>query len=362
MTALDRYQRLESTGLWQPPPESAAPLTGEAPSPHGQTGTPGKPQRREVIVSFGKATLVLSDKGGRALTHWSLAAIDRLNPGLAPALFSPDGGSSETLEIDDPDMIDAIEKVRAAIRRRHPHPGRLRRMLLWGALAVVLALAVFWLPDALIRKTASIVPPAKRAEIGQALLDDIARIAGTPCTSPFGNSALAALSRRLALPGEPLPRIVVVPDGVATSAHLPGGIILLNRALIEEHETPDVPAGFVIAEQLRMQARDPLLELLDTVGLRPTLRLLTTGDLDDATLAGYVESLLTRPQAPVAPLRLLDRFARLGVRITPYAFALDITGETTLGLIEADPFRSRPPDVPVLDDDTWVSLQGICGG
>ena len=55
MTALKEYDRLECTGLWRSGPAD---------------------QRREVAVSFGEATLVLTDMQNRALAHWSLAAID----------------------------------------------------------------------------------------------------------------------------------------------------------------------------------------------------------------------------------------------------------------------------------------------
>ena len=105
MTALSQYERLESTGLWR--------------------AAPGE-QRREVTVSFGDATLVIADGAGRPLTHWSLAAVERINPGTRPALFAPDADQSETLEIDDDLLIDAMEKVRKTIARRRPRP-ELRR-------------------------------------------------------------------------------------------------------------------------------------------------------------------------------------------------------------------------------------------
>jgi hypothetical protein len=49
------------------------------------------------------------------------------------------------------------------------------------------------------------------------------------------------------------------------------------------------------------------------------------------------------------------------VRSTPYAYALDITGETTLPLIEGDPMADRAT-APLLPDSTWLRLQNICGG
>ena len=56
MTALQKYERLEATGLWRETPDG---------------------QRREVVVSIGDATLVISDLNDTALTHWSLAAVER---------------------------------------------------------------------------------------------------------------------------------------------------------------------------------------------------------------------------------------------------------------------------------------------
>ena len=53
-------------------------------------------------------------------------------------------------------------------------------------------------------------------------------------------------------------------------------------------------------------------------------------------------------------------FAQAAVPSSPYAYARDITGETTLGLIEADPMAGRTLE-QVLPDRDWVLLQSICG-
>ena len=95
MTALKKYQKLECSGLWR---ESAV------------------GQRREVIANLGETSLILADpKRDTALAHWSLPAVKRLNPGEMPALFAPGPSDGETLEIDDHDMIAALETVRAAM-------------------------------------------------------------------------------------------------------------------------------------------------------------------------------------------------------------------------------------------------------
>lgn len=69
---------------------------------------------------------------------------------------------------------------------------------------------------------------------------------------------------------------------------------------------------------------------------------------------------LGRPRPQVPDEALLAEFARAALPSSPYAYALDITGETVLGLIEADPMAGRTLE-PVLNDRDWVQLQNICG-
>jgi hypothetical protein len=341
MTALSAYDRLEASGLWRATPDD---------------------QRREVIVSIGEATLTLTDPNDRALAHWSIPAVARANPGHLPAIYHPDGDPGETLELSDEEseMIAAIEKLRGAVERARPHPGRLRLVSLLTSLAAVVALVVFWLPGALLEHTVSVVPAVKRQDIGEALLTNIRRVAGQPCNDAAALSALSRLSARLPAPDAPA-RLVVLRGGVRDATHLPGGIVLLNRALFEDFEEPDVAAGYIITEHLRAQLEDPLHRLLRGAGILASIRLLTTGALPDATLTAYTETLLTETPPAIDDQTLLAGFKAWSVRATPYAYARDISGEATLGLIEADPFATSVPE-PLMSDADWLRLQNICGG
>ena len=294
MTALKQYARLESIGVWRDGPEA---------------------RRRDVFVSFGDSSLVISDKADMPITHWSLAAVRRVNAGERPAVFSPGADATETLE-------------------------------------------VLWLPGALLRHTVSVLPPATRDAIGGALLAQITRISGPPCAAERGPEALALLEARLLGPGGG--RILILPAGVRTTVHLPGGRILVGRDLVEDHETPDVVAGYVLAETLRREAEDPMARLLRAAGTMATFRLLTTGEFPEGRLAAYAEALLTAEPDPVSDEALLARFAAAKVPASSSAYAVDITGENTLGLIEADPMWENGA-TPVLADADWVGLQGICG-
>lgn len=338
MTVLEQYRRLESLGLWRDGPED---------------------QRREVVVSLGEATLVVSTPAETALTHWSLPAIERLNPGRTPALYAPGTDADERLEIDDPDMIAAIEAVRSAIDKARPHPGRLRWMIGAAVALAVLAGAVFWLPGALTRQTVMLLPEAKRIEIGEALLEEIGRLAGPPCDRPRARVALARLSTRVL--GTPAPRVLLIPASIPDTISLPGAFIVANAALAEDHESPDVLAGYLLAEDVRRTSRDPMLTLLSDAGLLSTFRLLTTGDLSVEALREHAVTLLSRPGAAVDDATLVQRFAEAGVSTEAYAYARDVSGESVLSLIEADPMRGLSR-APLISDEDWLSLQTVCTG
>ena len=333
MTALTEYQRLEAPGLWRSAPGA---------------------QRRDVIVSVGEASLVITDMADRALAHWSLPAVQRMNPDSLPALYAPGDDATEDLEIEDPTMIGAIEKVRAVVARRRPQPGRLRQSLLIGLLLAFALGAVVWLPGALVRHTASVVPNSQRELIGTALLARIQQATGAPCDAPQGTRALAHLRERLL--GPEIRRLVVAPHSVHQTAHLPGGIILLNRRLLVGFDTPEVAAGYILAEAERAAAEDPLLRLLREAGPVTAFRLLTTGEVSAPTLAAHADRLLAADPAPVPPEALLARFAERRVAVGPYALARDLAGDNVEALLASDMSGE-----PVLSDGEWIALQGICG-
>ncbi|MCV6586254.1 MAG: hypothetical protein OIF47_12020 [Marinibacterium sp.] len=337
MTALREYQRLEATALWR----AGADM-----------------QRREVVISIGDATLVITDMQDRPLTHWSLAAIERQNPGKLPAIYHPDGDPEETLELaeDETEMIAAIERLRRAVERARPRPGRLRSIGVLASVLLVLVLLVVWLPGAMKRHALRVVPDITRTEIGDDLLARISRAAGQPCRRPGSHLALARLAGRTGVD-----ELYVLRAGLAETLSLPGGPIVLNRALVEDHEDPAVVAGYILAEELRGSQVDPLRALLQFGGPVMAFRLLTTGDVTDAQLDAYARHLLQMTPAPVDDTALLAAFATASIPSTPYAYARDVTGESVLALIEGDPMAGR--DAPqVLRDRDWLLVQDICGG
>jgi hypothetical protein len=316
-------------------------------------------QRREVVIGFSATSLVLSDgRSDVVLAHWALSALVRLNPNRTPALYAPEASDEgETLEIAAPDAVARIEALRRRIAERRPRPGRLRLVLFVLMATSVALFATLWLPAAVVRHTSEVVPPASRAAIGRAALADLGRLTGPPCDGAMGRAAADKLALRLF--GPDAYRIEVLREGLGArgmTAHLPGGLLLVDRGLIENHDTPEILAGHLLAEALRAESADPLPAVLDEAGLTATTRLLTTGSLPEGALGGLAESFLTRASAEIDSSALAARFAAAGVRADPYARAVRPDDPT---LAAADISRTEPARL-ILPDNDWVALQGIC--
>lgn len=337
MTALKKYARLEATALWRAAPDV---------------------QRRDVVVSIGDATLVITDMKDQPLTHWSLSAVERANPGKRPAIYNPDGDPGETLEFaeNETEFVDAIEKLRRAIDRTRPHPGRLRWVGVALSCAIVAALILFWLPGAMLDHTLRVVPEVKRKQIGTALVQRLERVTGPACADDAADIVLANLSDRL-----DAGRVLIMPDMTKPSMHLPGDLILLDRAIVEDFEDPEVAAGYVLTERTLSQEIDPLREMLETLGLRENFRLLTTGEIAPSALDIYAKHLVTRPTRQIDSKAQLSQFSRAQIRSTPYAYAVDVTGESVIDLIEGDPMNGQSVE-PLMSDGDWLRMQNICGG
>lgn len=337
MTALDKYQRLEGPAVWRAAPDAL---------------------RRNVVVSLGKSTLVISDpRSGEALSHWALTAVSRLGRGSEPAVYVPGVDEpGEELEVDDLTLIEALETIQAALRPRPP--ARWIRAALGAASAVVVLGGALFLPDAIARHTAEIVPEATRGEIAREALDAMAASAAGErvCAHPDGRQSLAALRDRVLGPEWRI-RVITGGSGFET-AHLPGNMILVGSDLLDRLNSPEALAGWLISEAVAAQRGDPMLEALRYAGTRATIALLTSGNLPVDALQGYVR---TRMDAGRAPFAEPDVFRqRLGVLgVSTFAFAQSVAGFDD-PLAQALASAPDPGSPPLLSDGAWLTLQAIC--
>ncbi len=328
---LARYRRLEAEGVWR---------------------RDRYREHRDVIVSVGKTTITISTPREAALTHWSLPAMVRVNPGRMPALYCPEGDASETLELAEESFVDAVEEVLESVRRRRGRPRSVRGLAAVALMIAVPAGAALWLPGAVARHTASLLPDVARASIGMSVLSEMGRMTGPPCDAPSGVRALERLRERLF--GAEGAQIAVLPDALPGTAHLPGGTILVARTLLRGTEAPDALAARVLAEDVRRVREDPLGRLLHVAGTRAVLVLLTRGRLPEDAVARMAESVVATVPPPVPADALAERVAAAGV--APGTFP-DGAGARTAASAGA-----APAALPVLGDGDWIALQGICEG
>jgi hypothetical protein len=335
MTALKKYERLESPGLWRDQPGA---------------------QRREVIVGLREATLILSDpKSELPLTQWSLPAILRLNPGEMPALYGLEDEGIETIEIDDAQMIEALETVHIVLERRKPHPGRLRYGLTVTTAVLCVGFVVFWLPNNLNGYATKMLPSATKATLSAVALADLARLTGSPCSTLQGDEALATLAARM-FPSEPT-TIEVVKEALAGVNILPGNTVLVPSLTLESIDGPETLAGLIYSEKLSVDATEAFL---NHAGLWATIKLLTTGAWPQGAGYGYAEILLGHTTVPAPDTStMIAAFQSAGLSSSPYARSLGQDLPMAAALIAQDPF---PNDTarPVLRDEQWLAAQSIC--
>lgn len=341
MTALDKFDRLEGSGVWRQTPDA---------------------QLRDVIVSLGESSLVISDERSSAvLSHWSLPAVQRLTRGTNPAVYAPSPErDGETLEISEPLLIEALAKIHDALRPKPPLRW-LRYTLIGGGVAVVIA-GVLWLPDMLAERTARIVPNAMREHIGQVALDHVfdtgsdARL----CADPAGRETLVVLRNRVLGSDWRLAVVAGVPE--LETAHLPGRLMVIGADLLERLDSAEALVGWMLREALAEQTSDPLLPALQFAGPRATLTLLTTGELPEGALQGYAVERLSQATPAPDPEALGRWLDALGVAPTAYAMSLPGSARELAQTLADRPTPEARPNTRVLSDGQWLTLQAICGG
>ena len=346
MTALEKYRKLEGSGLW---------------------AASAQDQRRDVVVGFGDATLVISD--GRSMTvlsHWSLPAVMRLNPGKRPALYSPEGDTGEVLELDDDWLIDALKVVQGALSPPRSLMSRLRRPILAGLGLAGLIAAALVIPPALEDHTAAVVPMAKRVELGEALRHDLVLSGARQCQSTYAAPAIAGLQRRLFQTPASIVVMRDLPVDAPRIQHVMGRFFIVDNRLLEEAESAEALGGAILLAAQRADEEDPLRPLLRHAGVVATFRLLTSAELPPSAMPGYAPALLRAPLAVPDPEAVLERFARADLSTRPLVnnpFPLDpALGQIGDALRAGDPLRGEPLSNALLTDGQWVSLLNICDG
>ena len=334
MTALKKYQRLECTGLWR------SDLSA---------------QRREVILSFGKATLVLTDSQNRVLSHWSLAAVEVQKGKMGEATLRPGAEAEETIEIKDKIMLEALLKVRKTINQTSPHPGKLRLIIAILTLVVISSVTIFLGPPAVISYASKVLPNAKRLQLGQALGQRIGQLAGPYCEKPEGTIAAQKLAKRLN--SKNLKQILVLPGGRDKAIIIPGGIAILFENMIKTTSNPEVTAGYILSALADYENKEPIQLHLSKVSFPVSLSLIMSNELSETQIDKLAKNALALLPDPASNSLILNSFRTAQVSSTPFARIL--SNKNSAYLINNDPYPKNSPNL-ILPDGAWLGLQSIC--
>lgn len=317
MTAIDKFIRLEAVGWWF-----------EA----------GRQEAREVIVSFGDATLQIASLKDVPLTHWSLLATKRIGTRGEAVIYSADPEQHEVLEIEDTDMIRAISAVTSALT---PPPSKRKTRWLWRGAGLALLLGALSQSPPLIYSMAGITTsPARLAEASESLRNE----AGPVCKDWLGVRALEEMAAAL-FPEQVPPKMMVI-DGLAAPVHaLPNGDILIAKQAFETLSADDL-ATQIIAAWAHAQNGGAKSALIESLGPTAALRYLVSGRFP-SPLQPPTSSTLT------AEDYLLARDHLLALGLSPAKLQLIASAEG-FGL----PLPST--SLPTFSFSGYEALQGIC--
>ncbi len=293
MTAIDKYTRLEALGQWRENPDQPP---------------------REVVVSFGNATLVLADLDENPLCHWAMAATSLLSLSGTKAVYTPDTEGFETLEIDDSEMVEAIAKVsRAAATIDHKKPWF--RWFLFAFLVATFAAMFYMAPSVLRGQAVRMTGPESARKLGT---DMLATLNTDICREPRSDVARELFQSRVFPDGRTL--LVIVRNRPPASV-FPGGVVVISSSTLQSMQSPTELAALTTALAAKSEAT--LTQLFNASSPRELFGYITSGKLSGERLAKAAQSITDEPQ----------------------------TGEAVA-------FFSA--DQPLLRDQDWVALQGIC--
>ena len=309
----------------------------------------------EIFLTLGETSLILSNKDNKPFAHWSLAAIKRYGRRL-PAIYGMDNNFQDIIEIDDRDMISALDAI---IHQLHPKktPSLLKRLLPISMLLIIAVLFLnFWLPYRLSEYAAHATPESLEAEIGFSILKEIERLNTPLCYRTQAQQALTRFTVRI-FPEQKV-QIFIADIGSKNTIGLPNGMIILHKKHIEGLGSAEAVAGYILAEALRISENNPLIMLFDRLNIHEKLTYLATTKLDKSHITDFANDVMKAPSLLIEDERLLAAFYAVKLPSTPYAQAIDPTGLSVSKLIAFDPIKGPYPEI--LDDQSWLTLQSIC--
>ncbi len=341
-------------------------------------------RRRAVSLAFGPALEIMED--GALLAAWPYAEVRRLPPpgGIMRirALGAPKGA---WLEIDDPQTQGDIARHCLLLlgEKTAPNPEG-RRRLAYGLAACVMFGGFLWggvprMADVI----APLIPVEWEKKVGESADEEVRKtFPGKSCKAPKGVEALAKVSQRLQEASRlRLPATIeAIPSIVPNAFALPGGKVFLLSGLLEKAQSQDEVIGVLAHEFGHIENRDHLRRIIATGGTAMLVGL-AFGDMTGGSAMVVVgnsvlnaaHSRENEAQADAFAAKTLGALGRpskplgeLLLRITgeddggPLSILRDhpLSADRLKALEAADNSATAPP---LLSEEEWKALKGICG-
>jgi Zn-dependent protease with chaperone function len=347
-------------------------------------GTTAARHEASVTVRSDGLTIALADGG--AMYDWpyaDLRAQTEIQPHSTTAVLTSMGAPGSTIVLKDAAAIALIARAAPHLTTRAARWSALKPGLAVGAVALAIGTAVWALNLSPVRAIAAAMPDRARIALGEAALGGMIGDM-RQCNDPKGLAALRKIHDRLQ-PGRSTLTAVTVVDWSLTNAFaVPGGRVVLTRAILEKASSPDEVAGVLAHELGHGLERHPEQGLVRGVGFWAALQMLFTGSPGAFGNIGAALAQLSysRDAEREADQRALDLLKAAEISPKPFAGFFKkvdkIPPTTTRGrMMRAnDLFSSHPqsaeriakieavadyPSRRSLSDDEWADLRKICG-
>ena len=240
MTAVKKYARLESNGFWK---ESQ------------------KSDFIEVLISFGKTSVILSDYKENPLTHWSLAAIKLVSQNHQETTFSTDSEDGELLSIKDKDMVDALLLF---INQEEKKPGNKKITVILFSLTLLIASAALalYFPSKIKDLALSIISEEHEKQLIEPFLTDHINNSGGVCSS-FGSDKILREILNLVEKDVHFLSISIARNQKMNVLHLPGGQIIVSGDFLKNAQNESNLIVLLKNELFKARTRKPLKTLIN---------------------------------------------------------------------------------------------------
>ena len=361
-------------------PSDLAPKTFTAGYSDGQTA-----ERHAVQVTGSPSGLTIMPEAGASFA-WAFAdlrAQTSIDPHATMAVLTHATEVGATLFIQDAAALAAITHYAPHLTVRAERWRTLKPGLWVGGAALAVGLSIWLFNLSPSKGIARLMPERARTALGTVALDSM--IDGRRrCDDPKGVAALRQLQQRLQPDATASQSVTVVDWSLVNAFAVPGGRVVLTRAILEKASSADEIAGVLAHEIGHGQELHPEQGLVRGLGMWAVLNIMFTGS--PGTLgnigAALAQLSYSRDAERQADARALDMLKTGGISPKPFAGFFrrieKVEPNSLPGRIMRanEMFASHPPSAeriatieavaayparPALSDDAWKALQSICG-